>query len=146
MGRGVRLARRPAHGAAAKDVDVEMVYGLPAVRAGVYDEAIAPVEMVSAGDLACFGQKRAQQSGVGRKRVGVRGDVALRNDQDVCGGLGVDVREGEDLPRFMEAFGRDGARNDFAEKTVRRGLVRHVPYGIRRSVAGSYREGKYFGW
>ena len=81
--------------------------------------------MQLAGEVAGLGEQRAEESGVFRKRVGVRGDVALGDEQDVGGGLWMDVGEGEDVGGFVEAFGGDDAGDDLAKKAIRGGRVGH---------------------
>lgn len=125
----------------AEDVDMEVIDGLAAVGTGVDDQPIAVVEVVDAGDLAGFGEQGTEQSGVGRQCMGVGRDVALGDEQDVYRGLRMDVGKGEGVAGLVKALGGDGARHDFAEEAVGRGLVWHVAYG-KRSMARPARLGR----
>jgi len=53
------LARRPAHGSSAEQMQVEVIDGLAAVRAGVDDDAIAAVEPGGACDFGSLGKQVA---------------------------------------------------------------------------------------
>ena len=112
------LARRPAHGAAAKHVDVEVFDGLAAIRPRVDDEAVAMVEVLGAGDLAGGAQQGPEQGGILRQGVGVGRDVAFRNDEHVDGGLRTDVGKGQRVGRLVEALDGNGSADDLAEKAV----------------------------
>ena len=111
------------HGASAEEVEVEVFDGLAAVGAGVDDEAVALGEVLLAGDFGGGLQELAEERGVGGFAVGHGGDVVFGDDEDVSGGLGVDVREGEGLVVFVEAGYGDGAGGDFAEEAVHRDRV-----------------------
>jgi len=102
--------------AAAEEVDVEVVDCLAAVGAGVDDEAVAVGEILLAGDLAGCVEEVAEGGCVVLRGVGVGGQVVFGDDEDVGGGLGVDVREGEGLLVFVDAGGGDFAGDDFAEE------------------------------
>ena len=104
--------------AAAEDVDVEMVDGLAAVRAGVDDETVPVVEVLLASNVTGRGEQVAEQGGVLGQGFGVRRDVALGDDEHVDGGLRMNVGEGQGVGRFVEARDRDGAANDLAEQAV----------------------------
>ena len=102
--------------AAAEEVDVEVVDGLAAVGAGVDDEAVAVGEVLPAGDFAGCVEEVAEGGFVVLRGVGVGGQVVFGDDEDVGGGLGIDVREGEGLLVFVDAGGGDFAGDDFAEE------------------------------
>jgi len=95
---------------------VEVVDGLAAIGAGVDDQAVAVGEVLGAGDFAGGVEELAEDAGVVLGGVGVRGEVVLGDDEDVRGGLGVDVREGEGVLVFVEAGDGDFAGDDFAEE------------------------------
>lgn len=106
-------------------MDVEVLYSLSAVGAGVDHEPVAAFEVLRAGDLAGGSEEFAQQGGVFGQGVGVGGDVALGDDEDVDGRLGMDVGKGDRVGVVMQARDRDFSRNDFAEEAVRLGGFGH---------------------
>ena len=110
------LTRGPVHGSAAEEMDVEVVDGLAAVGAGVDDEAVAVGEILPAGDFCGGLEEVAEHGGVVMGGVGEGGEVVFGDDEDVRGGLGVDVREGEGAVVFVEAGGGDFSGGDFAEE------------------------------
>lgn len=105
--------------AAAKQVEMEVLDGLPAVDTGVEDESVAIREALLHGDLRGGGDKLTQHGGVLGERVSGGGEVCLGDDEDVLGGLRVDVREREDGVVLVEAIDGDGAGCDLAEEAVR---------------------------
>jgi hypothetical protein len=111
------LARGPVHGAAAEEVDVEVVDGLAAVGAGVDDEAVAVGEVLLASDFCGDVEEVAEHGGVVLHGVGVGGEVVFGDDEDVDRGLGVDVGKGEDLVVFVDGLYGDFPVRDFAEET-----------------------------
>ncbi len=104
---------------AAEHMDVEVFDGLAAVGAGVDDEAVAAFEVLGACDLAGSGEKLAEQRGIFGQSVGVGGDVALWDDEDVHRRLGVDVGEGEGVGIVVQARDGDFTGDDLAEQAVR---------------------------
>ena len=99
-------------------MDVEVVDGLAAVGAGVDDEAVAVGEVLGAGDFADGVEEMAEERFVILRRMGMRGEVVLGDDEDVGGSLRVEVREGESLLVFVDAGGGDFSRDDLAEETA----------------------------
>jgi len=95
---------------------VEVLDCLATVGAGVDDEAVALGEVLLASDLACRVEEVAEGGFVVLRGVGVGGQVVFGDDEDVGGGLGIDVREGEGLLVFVDAGGGDFAGDDFAEE------------------------------
>ena len=118
---------------------MKVVDGLAAVGAGVDDEAVAAIEVMGAGEVAGGGEEGAEEGGVFGEGVGVGGDVAFWNEEEVGRRLGVDVGEGEDVGGFVKAFGGDGSGDDLAEEAV--GVcIRHVGDGTpgRPVLGGVY--------
>jgi hypothetical protein len=109
------------HGAAAEQVEVEVVDGLAAVGAGVEDEAVAVVEAVGAGELAGGKQEMAEEFVVRCSSAREGSDVLFGDKEDVRWGLRMDVREGEDGVVFVETLGGDDAGDDLAEEAGHRG-------------------------
>lgn len=93
-----------------------MVYGLAAVGAGVEDYAIAVGEAFGAGDLSCGPEEMADEFLVVGVGFGEGDDVLARGDEDVDGGLRMDVGEGVALVVFVDRGGGDGAVDDLAEE------------------------------
>ena len=89
---------------------------MAAVGTGVDDEAVAVGEVLGAGDFTSGVEKSAEDGGIVLCGVGVRGEVVLGDDEDVCWGLGVDVGEGEDLVVLVKAGDGDGVGGDVAEE------------------------------
>ena len=112
------LAWRPVHRTTAKQMDVEMVDGLTAVRAGVDDQAVAVGEVFGAGDFAGYLQEMAEDGFILWGRVGVAGDVIAGDDEDVRWRFGIDVVESEGSVVFVDLGGRDFSRSDFAEEAA----------------------------
>jgi hypothetical protein len=115
------LSRRPGHGTAAEEVDMEVIHGLSAVVAGVNDDAVALAQAFFAGYLGGDPDEVTEQSGVMSCCLGERGDVFARQDEDVYGRLRVDVREGIGLLIFIDGNGWDASLDDFAEKAAHDG-------------------------
>jgi len=104
----------------AKQMDVEVVDGLAAVGAGVNDQPVAISQVLLTRDFSCCRDQMPEHGCILRRCVGKRGDVLLRDEQDMYRCLRVDVREGEDMVVLIDALGGDGAGDDFAEETIHR--------------------------
>lgn len=108
------LAWGPVEEAAAEDVEVEVLHGLAAILAGVGYDA------VSAGE--CAVGKRG--GGVGEVAEHLDGglldigEVLPGDDEQMGGGLRVDVGEGDAFVVFVDGLDGDLAGGDFAEKAV----------------------------
>ena len=95
-----------------------MVDGLAAVGAGVDDYSIALGEAFGAGDLGCGPEEMAEEFFVVGVGFGEGDDVLARGDEDVDGGLGMDVGEGVALVVLVDGGGGDGAVDDLAEEAA----------------------------
>lgn len=104
---------------------MEMVYGLSPVRTCVDDQAVAVVEVLRTGDVACFREQCAEETSVLGESMRVRADVAFRDDEDVDRRLRVDVGKSEDVVRFVETFRWNSARDDLAEEAIWGGRLSH---------------------
>jgi hypothetical protein len=109
------LTRRPGEGAAAEQVDVEMIDGLSAVLAGVDHQAIARGQTLLAGDLGDGPQQVTEQLAIRRVGVIQRGDVFARCHQNMDGRLGVKVSEGVAQLVLVDRRGGDGSIHDLAK-------------------------------
>ena len=108
------LAGGPGHVAAAKDVHVQVMHSLARVCAGVDDDAMAAGKVLR-GDRGGGVQQVAKKVTGGGLHVG---KVLLRDQQQVGGGLGVEVGEGEAAVVLMHGVDRNGVCRDFAEEAV----------------------------
>lgn len=94
----VSLAWWPVHEAPTEDVDVEVVNGLPAVIAGVEDQAVA-VGKFSFSQTRGFFEEMAEEFG---GSFGGVGEVLFGDEEPVGGSLWVDVGEGEGVVVFVD--------------------------------------------
>jgi hypothetical protein len=101
-------------------MEVEMVDGLSAFFAGVDDDAVTTVQFPSAGDVCGNGQQMAEQWSVFGCGLRLGGDVLLGNDEQVGGGLRIDVGKADAEVILIHAIGRDFTFYDLAKKTVSR--------------------------
>ena len=101
---------------------MHMEHRLPRPGAGVEDDPVTlSGDTLGLRHPVCLGCHLGQQAAV---RGGQRGEVAVvvpGDDQDVGGGLRVDVPEGYSPVTFGHQFGRDVTRHDLAEEAVRHG-------------------------
>jgi hypothetical protein len=106
-----------SHLATAEDVDVEMRDFLVAMGAHVGQDAVAWFfEAELFGDAADRGEEARDLRGCGSGREIRQGDVGrFGDDQDVDGGLGVDIVEGESEFVFVDAVGGEFAAEDAGE-------------------------------
>ncbi len=93
-----------------------MVDSLAAVGAGVDGYAIALGEAFGFGDLGCGPEEMAEELAVVSVGFGEGDNVLAGGDEDVDGGLRVDVGEGVALVVFVDRGGGDGAVDDLAEE------------------------------
>ena len=112
-----RLAGRPGELASGEKVDVKVGYGFSAVGAVVNDDPEAGFGYSEGGGERGCGQKEvAEQGGVVAGGLCDSGDGLFRNDEDVGGGLGVDVADGHAEVVFVEEGGWYFAGDDFFEE------------------------------
>ncbi len=131
---GWGLARGPGHGAAAEEVDVEVGDGFAAVGAVVHHEAEAVIEVELVGDFGGDEEEVADEGLVGGGGLGEAGDGFFGDDEDVDGGLGVDVAKGVADIVLINGGAGDFAVNDALEE----GFVGH---GEEEVGAGSVEQG-----
>ena len=104
-------------GFAAKDVEMEMLYGLTSIITAVGDDAIAVGNACGLGNLGnLFKDFGYDHAVVGGDSVNRR-NMLLGNHEHVNGGLRIDVVKCEDIVVFIRFFGRDLTCNDFTENT-----------------------------
>jgi hypothetical protein len=95
-----------------------MIHGLTAIFACVDHDAIAVGESLLFGDSFDGEQEVSHEGVVLGFGIGEFGDRLLGDDEDVDGGLGVEVAEGEGEVVFVDDIGGDFFANDFAENCV----------------------------
>ena len=95
-----------------------MENGLSGTGADVKDSAVSLLDVALAGDLG--GGQVAASNDFGVRGLGLLQSckVFFGNDQDVCGGLRIDVFKGEDMVVFVNFFCGNLATDDAAEKAV----------------------------
>lgn len=114
-----RLPRRPVHLASAEQVDVEVVDGLSAFRAGADHHSIAFAQPLLARNFGRHQQQPAQHRFIRRLRFGQRCQVLFRDHENMRGRFRLDVVEGEYEVVLANLLSRDRAGGDFAEDAVR---------------------------
>ena len=97
-------------------MQMEMVYGLAAVFAGIHHDAVAFREAFVAGDLRGHPEEVTEQSVLIRSGLGKRINMLARNDQNMYGSLGIDVGKGVDAFVLVDGGGRI-AGNVFVQTT-----------------------------
>jgi hypothetical protein len=112
------LARRPFHIAAANEVDVHVEDGLAGFGPDIEHGSVAVFNTALAADLGGHQMESADHFGVFVMGFLQASDVCLRNDQNVCGRLRIDVFEGDCMRVFVNLLGGDFALDDSAEETV----------------------------
>ncbi len=100
---------------------MEVVDRLTTIGARVYDEAIAVLEALGAGDFPGGGKQTTEQDGILRQGVCMGGNVALGNDENVHGGLRANVGEGQGVSIVVQPRDGDLTGDDLAEQAVRNG-------------------------
>jgi len=108
-----------------------VVYGLPAVRADVDDDAEAAVgQAKSPGDVGRRLEELAEQQRVIRGRVKEIGEGPLGDDQDVGGCLWRHVAEGQNVVILVDDIGGDLAPDDLAEEGICHLRALPMPEGV----------------
>lgn len=113
------LSRGPCEGASAEEVDVKMEHRLSGAGADVENGAVSMLNVALAGDLGGGEVAAADDFGVGGLGLLQSGEMFLGDDENVGGGLRVDVFEGEDVVVLVDFFGGNFAAEDAAEKAIR---------------------------
>jgi hypothetical protein len=97
---------------------VEVEDRLSGAGADVEDGAVALLDVALASDLGGGEVAAADDFGIGGLGFFESGKMFFGDDEDVSGGLRVDVFEGEDLVVFVNLLGGDFAGDDAAEEAV----------------------------
>jgi len=109
-------ARRPGHGPAPENVEMQVENSLPGFGPVVHDQA-AIFRAVFPGQLRADPDDLADESFVFTCNRARAAEVFFGNDQKVLGCLGANVPEGENIFIFEQFFGRYFPVDDPAEKT-----------------------------
>jgi len=112
------LTRRPRHQATTKQMDVNVVDGLSAIFAGIDHGAIALGQPFGAGYFGGCPMEMADQGVVLPISVGNRRNMLARNNEDVYGGMGIDVGKGVALVVLVDSLGWNASIDDPAEETT----------------------------
>ena len=103
--------------AAAEDVDVEVGDGFAALFAVVNDEAESIADAGFAGDFAGGEEEMAEEGLVGGLGRADAGKGMFGYDEEVDGGLRIDVVKHDAFVVFVFDFRRDFAVDDFGEES-----------------------------
>ncbi len=95
---------------------------LSGAGAHVEDGAVSLLDVALAGDLGGGEVAAADDFGVGGLGLFQSGKMFLGNNENVRGGLRVDVFEGEDVVVLVNFFGGDFAAEDAAEEAIGGGV------------------------
>jgi hypothetical protein len=107
------------HLPSSQQMQVKVIDGLSAVRAGVDHRAETVVEMLLVCNFAHCEQELSEQLGFGGGGLSERSEVSLGDDQDMHRRLRMDVGKREYSLVFVETRDRDCASSDLAKKAVR---------------------------
>lgn len=98
---------------------MEMPHRLTSLRAAVNDDAEAGGgELIRPREAVGKVQRVPHERGMGLGGVSKRGNVLCRDNEDVRGGLRVDVFEREEAVCFCNNLSRDAASGDLAEQAI----------------------------
>ena len=120
----------------AEDVHMDMIHLLMPHPAGVDDGAEAVRRALLAGESPGEREHLAERLVLRHAGVVQRGDVLLRNDQEVHRRLRPDVVESEHVLVLVDLLRRDLAAHDLAENAVRIASFRAFPSAAFSSMPG----------
>ena len=116
--------RWPGHPSATQHVRVDVEDRLPRLRPGIEDDTVATGrDPLGVRYLLGLERHLGQQVSVGAGERGKVRVMILGDDQDVRGGLRVDVTKREGAATFSHPLGRDIARDDLAEEAISHGAI-----------------------
>ena len=117
-GNSYRLARWPLHCALAEYVDMQVLYCLLSVLAGIDHAAVSVVQALLRADLLDLEHHVRHEVGVFVCQVVERCHVDLRHHKHVYRSLRSGVAEHSDLVVLVDHVSRDVAVREFAEDAV----------------------------
>ena len=103
---------------AAENVEMEVMYGLASIGATVGNNAVAVTDSCAGGD------QRNIFEDISDLRTGFLGDILdgihvhFRNNENVNGGLRIQILESEDLVIFVNFGRRDETCGNFTKNTI----------------------------
>ena len=113
------LAGRPGHRPAAEYVRMDVVDGLPGLRAGVEDHAVAVVgDSLGDGNVPGVGHELGQQALIGGGQPGQIRVMGPRDHQHVDRGLRVDIAKGDSTGTSRHNRGRNVTGGNGAEQAI----------------------------
>ena len=115
---GDYLAWRPGERPSTEEVHVEVEDGLAGAGADVEDGAVSLFDVALASDVGGGEVAATDEFGVGGLSFFQSSKMFLRNDENVRGGLRIDVFEGEDMVILVNFFGGNFAANHAAEEAI----------------------------
>jgi len=115
FGIGADLCHRFGHGTAAEDMEMQVGHCLAGIGAAVGDQTVAIGESRLLGDLGDGLKDMGDHGAVLWGHAVEGGDVGLRDYEDVNGGLGIDVAEGQNGVVLVDLGGGNIACDDFTE-------------------------------
>jgi hypothetical protein len=107
------------HLPSSQQMQVKVIDGLSAVRAGVHHCAETVDEKLLVCNFVHCEQELSEQLGLGGGGLSKRSEVSLGDDQDMHRRLRMDVGKREHGFIFVETRDRDCAAGDLAKETVR---------------------------
>lgn len=105
----------PCQGAAAEQVDVDVVHGLATIGSGIDDGAVSVSESFGARNLCRGPLKVAQQFLLFFLSMSDGRDMFSRNDEDVHGRLRLYVCKGVAMIILVDGFGGNASIDNLAE-------------------------------
>jgi hypothetical protein len=97
---------------------MQVKYGLSCMRAYIGDEAVAIFQLALVGDLFSDGKDLSQDRTIVWLNVAHRGDMTRGNDQEMYGGLRMNIFKGDDMIILVHNFARYLARDNFTEEAI----------------------------
>jgi len=107
------------HLPSSQQMEVKVIDGLSAVRAGVDHHAKTVVEVLLVCNFAHCEQELSEQLRFGGGGLSERSEVSFGDDQDMHRRLRMDVGKREHVFVFVEARNRDHTAGDLTEEAVR---------------------------
>jgi hypothetical protein len=108
----------PCHPATAEKVKVKVIHCLSAIVTGIDRDSIAIGQTDLFGDLFGTQQQVPEQIAILGSGIGEGRDGLFWNDEDMNGGLGVNVVESQASVVFVNDICRNFATNNFAKNRV----------------------------
>ena len=97
---------------------MQMPHRLTRFGAAVDHDAIPVAQLELPRETIGELERVPHQGRVGLSRIGQRSDMLFGNDQEMCGGLRIDVFEGHQIALFGNDLCRHLAADDAAEQTL----------------------------